>query len=86
MVQGLEAYGVDQFAARYNRPDLMLERMGTGSPEQISHYNSQYQKRLKKLGLAEAELGAELHVPEARITKTARGGKYLNVDFSLPIC
>jgi len=83
MVDGFKAYGIEQFAARNNRPDLILERMGLGTPEQISHYQIQYQKRLKKLGLNEALLSSDLHVPEAKIIKTVRNGKLLNIVFSL---
>lgn len=83
MVSGFKAYGVDQFAARNNRPDLIYERMGLGTPEQISHYQVQYQKRLRELGLNEALLSDNLHVPEAKITKTVRKGKFLDVGFLL---
>lgn len=83
MVTGLNAYGIEQFAARNNRPDLILERMGLGPMEQISYYQLQYQKRLKKLGLTEALLSGEIHVPEAKITKTTLSGKSLKVEFSL---
>ncbi|OGR46931.1 MAG: hypothetical protein A2021_03725 [Elusimicrobia bacterium GWF2_52_66] len=83
MVKGLEAYGIEQFAARNNRPDLILERMGIGSSEQISHYYSQYQKRLKKLGLTEADLSGELHVPEAKINSMVRDGKFLALSFTV---
>jgi hypothetical protein len=81
MVKGLEAYGIDQFAVRNNRPDLILERMGLGIPEQISYYNLLYQKRLKKLGLIEASLSSELHAPEANIIATKQTGKFVDIAF-----
>ncbi len=83
MVKGLKAYGMDQLAVRYNRPDLILERMGLGTPERISYYNLLYQKRLKKLGLTEASLNSELHMPEARITAARQDGKSVNIGFFL---
>lgn len=83
MVDGLKAYGIEQFAARNNRPDLILERMGLGTEAEISNYQMQYQKRLKKLGLTESMLSGELHVPEAVITKASHKGKFVNMDFSL---
>lgn len=83
MINGLEGYGIEQFAARNNRPDLILERMGLGTSEQISHYYLQYQKRLKKLGLSEALLTADVHAPDAKITKTILNGKFLDVSFCL---
>jgi len=83
MVKGLEVYGIDQFAVRNNRPDLILERMGLGTPERIDYYNMLYQKRLKKLSLTEAALSSELHVPEAKITGVKREGKFVDVSFFL---
>lgn len=83
MVNGLEAYGIDQFAVRNNRPDLILERMGTGTLEQVTHYNQLYQKRLRRLGLNEAALNSELHVPEARITEIKRKGKFATIAFAI---
>jgi len=50
-VDGARAYRIDQLAVRNNRPDLLLERMGLGSPEIIAHYRARYQKRLEKLGI-----------------------------------
>lgn len=81
IAKGLKAYGIDQFAARYNRPDLILERLGIGTPEQISHYYAQYQKRLKKLALSEADFSSDLHVPEVTIEALKREGKFATVKF-----
>lgn len=83
MVDGLNAYGVDQFAVRNNRPDLMLERIGVVTPEQITHYYFQYKKRLTRMGLTEAALSTELHIPDAKITSTKPDGKFITVSFSL---
>lgn len=83
MVSGLDVYGMEQFAARNNRPDIILSRMGLGTPEQVSHYRSRFQKRLKKLGLTEADLSSKPHAPEADITSATRDGKYLILDFTL---
>lgn len=81
VVDGLDAHGIEQFAARNNRPDLILERMGFGTPEQLSFYQLLYQKRLKKLGLTEAMLSSDPHVPEAKIVKTALNGKFMDIGF-----
>jgi len=81
MVKDLKAYGIDQFAVRNNRPDLILERMGLGTTEEISHYYMLYKKRLQKLGLTEADLNAELNAPEARITGTRTEGKFATVSY-----
>ncbi len=50
-VDGYRAYRIDQLAVRNNRPDLLLERMGLGTPDVISHYRARYQRRLEKLGI-----------------------------------
>lgn len=82
MVKNLEAFGVEQFAVLYNRPDLILERMGTGTPELTSYYYTQYQKRLRKLGFNEAGLSSELHVPEVRIDSAEREEKFITISFT----
>ena len=83
VVDGLTGYAIDQFAATMNRPDLILERMGLATPEEISYFRDLHLKRLKTLGLTESSLPAELHVPEAKIVKTARSGKFIDIDFHL---
>ncbi len=80
---GLEAYNIDQFALRYNRPDIILERMGMGSDELIAHYNAQYQKRLRRFGITEAQLERGLEVPEVRIDHAHQDDKFLTIEFTL---
>lgn len=82
MVSGVEIFGMEQFAARNNRPDIILGRMGLGSPEELAYYKASYLRRLGKLGLSEESLGSELHAPDAVITATRRDGKFLTVEFS----
>ncbi|HUV08160.1 MAG TPA: caspase family protein, partial [Spirochaetia bacterium] len=48
MVRGLSAFGPDQFALRYNRPDLVLKRLDFPRDETIRHFYLQYIKRLVK--------------------------------------
>jgi len=83
MVKGLDAFGVDQFAIRNNRPDIILKRVGLGNKELISHYYYQYLKRLRKFGLTEEQLSDEYHVPEAKILDTKEAGKFAKVNFNL---
>ena len=75
VVQGLTAYGIDQFAASRNRPDLMLDRMRLGTPEQAAHYRSQHERRLRRLGIGEAEAAAVTGLPQARIAGERREGR-----------
>ncbi len=83
MVKGMQAWNVDQFAVRYNRPDLILERLGSRDDGRIHYYLSQYQRRLYKLGLEEGRLTQALYVPEAEILATEREGKHLRIRFRL---
>ncbi|MBU0756339.1 MAG: caspase family protein, partial [Planctomycetes bacterium] len=83
MTKGRKAYGIDQFALRNNRPDLILKGMGLGSQDLIDHYFSRYRKRLQRAGLDERKLSASLHVPEAHITRTRIDGSRIAVDFEL---
>ncbi|MBN2105032.1 caspase family protein [bacterium] len=83
MVSGLEAFGVDQFAVRNNRPDIILKRMGMGSQELIDHYYAQYKRRIRRLGITEEQLSSDLHVPEAEILESKQDGKFVSVRFAL---
>ncbi|MCX7024582.1 MAG: SUMF1/EgtB/PvdO family nonheme iron enzyme [Spirochaetes bacterium] len=51
VVRGDDAYAVDQFALAWNRPDLILQRLGLGEEGQAGHYRVQYLRRIAKLGL-----------------------------------
>lgn len=50
-VNDLQAYRIDQLAVRNNRPDILLTRLGLGSPEMVAHYRARYNRRLEKLGI-----------------------------------
>mgnify|MGYP006287805395 CR=1 FL=1 len=82
MVRGMEPWNIDQFAARNNRPDLILEKLPNADPELIDHYYSQYRRRLRRLGLTEADLGDNYHVPETEILDTRQYGKNLTLNLS----
>lgn len=48
---GNQAYPFEQFDAIFNRPDLVLTKMGCTDNDLISLYEKAYKKRIKKLGL-----------------------------------
>ncbi|HRI68250.1 MAG TPA: caspase family protein [Polyangium sp.] len=50
-VNDLQAYRIDQLAVRNNRPDILLTRLGIGTPEMVAHYRARYNRRLDKLGI-----------------------------------
>ncbi|MBN2533420.1 MAG: caspase family protein [Spirochaetales bacterium] len=80
---GTESYGIDQFAVRNNRPDILLQRLGSKDEEIIQHYNKQYKKRLKRFGFSENQLSDELHIPEARIISKKVEGKNILLKFTV---
>ncbi|MCX7788468.1 MAG: caspase family protein [Spirochaetes bacterium] len=75
MVKGMTAWNIEQFAYRYNRPDLILNRLGTGEPRVVKELYAQFQRRLRKAGLREDQLKEEFHLPEARIQRVERKGE-----------
>ena len=83
MVRGMECWNIDQFAVRNNRPDLILKKLPGADPELIEHYNNQYLRRLRRLGLAEEDLSEDYHVPSAEIVESRQEGKYIDLRFVL---
>lgn len=64
---GDELYSFDQFDLQYNRPDIVLERLGNPDTALIKMYRNAYLKRLKKAGLSENMFTPEWHTPEIEI-------------------
>ncbi len=83
MVKDLDAAGVDQFATKYNRPDIILSRLNLGTTEEINFYNSLYQKRLKRLKLTEKQLSDKLELPEVKIVDNKVIDKNTRLTFQL---
>ncbi len=71
-------FAIDQLAPRNNRPDLLLSRVGIGSPRIIQHFEARYRKRLASMGLVEARLATTFdHAPTVQIVKSEyHGGQY----------
>lgn len=63
-------YPFEQFDLRFNRPDIILERLGQTSPQVVKSYRAAYDRRLKKLGFTEAMLGSSFNLPEVSILTT----------------
>lgn len=64
---GVQFFSYDQFDLKYNRPDIVLDRIGYAPKELIESYRKAYQKRLKKMGFTEKMLKEDFHVPEIEI-------------------
>jgi hypothetical protein len=74
---------IDQFAVKNNRPDIILERLGSKDIALINHYNKQYKKRLKKLKLTETQLEEGTHVPVSVIKSSTQEGKFVNLNINI---
>ncbi len=83
MVQGTTPYAIDQFAMRTNRPDLILQRCGLADQETQAYLHTQYQKRLKRFGLNESDLGDIWQVPEVQLLSAEQDGKFLDLNFEV---
>ncbi|MBX7095216.1 MAG: caspase family protein [Flavobacteriales bacterium] len=60
-------YGIEQFDLKYNRPDILLQRIGNQDSVLISSYHAAYIKRLKRMGFTEDMLSDDFHLPEIKI-------------------
>lgn len=79
MIQGNQAYSLDQFAMYLNRPDIILQRMGWGLEETITHYSSQVQRRFIKAGVTGEETFHTLQIPDTSINSSTRDGKTVTI-------
>ena len=64
---GDQLYPFEQFDLRFNRPDVVLARLGRSSPDAVQAYRAAYERRLRRMGIAEASLVGDLHLPEVQI-------------------
>ena len=60
-------YPIEQFDLKYNRPDIILDRLGYTDSSLIAAYHEAYLKRLKKMGFTEDMLKDDFHLPELKI-------------------
>lgn len=67
---GNQLYSFDQFDLQYNRPDIVLERLGNPDTALIKMYRNAYEKRLKKSGFSENMFSSEWHTPEIEIVNS----------------
>lgn len=64
---GDNIYAFEQFDLQFNRPDLVMARMGNTSKKMLETYHLAYQKRIRKLGLQEADLRPDYHIPSLEL-------------------
>lgn len=48
VINGTEAFPIDQFADRYNRPDILLERLDTADQETVAHLRQRHERHWAK--------------------------------------
>ena len=78
-------YSFDQFALKYNRPDIILQRIGFADKEVIDAYYKIYKNRIKKMGFNEKDLSGELHLPEIQFKSNIKGSDTNNKTIKLTI-
>ncbi|NQU65826.1 MAG: ankyrin repeat domain-containing protein, partial [SAR324 cluster bacterium] len=64
-------------------PDIIYRRLGIGSEPVYDHYRDRYLKRLRKMGLSEADLSDDRHAPTVRITKKEIVDRFVHLTFQL---
>ncbi|SMD33695.1 WD40 repeat [Reichenbachiella faecimaris] len=61
----------EQLELKYNRPDIIAKRIGYTPQKLISSYKAAYDRRLKRLGYTEEELGNTFDLPEVKVDFTS---------------
>lgn len=69
---GVRVVPFDEFDLRFNRPDLVLTRMGLGTPEIIQGYATAYRNRVERSGIAEEVVEGKTPRPSVTIKKVDR--------------
>jgi hypothetical protein len=60
-------YDHQQFDLKFNRPDIVLDRLGYCDSSIIEAYKKAHEKRMKKLGFTEDMLKGDFHIPNISI-------------------
>lgn len=63
----LTVFPLEQFDLKFNRPDIVLERLGYADSALLSAFHHAYLKRIKKLGFTEEMLKDDFHLPSIEI-------------------
>lgn len=64
---GRQFISPEQFDLKFNRPDIVVDRLGYSDPHVLKSYRRAYQKRLQKMHFTEEMLSGELHLPELQV-------------------
>lgn len=80
MVQGVKYFNIEQFASRYNRPDILIKQIGV-TDQFAEKLHQQYQKRLKKMDLTQNQVKGQLAVPVVKLLSSRQKDKYIELSF-----
>ena len=75
MAKGYEVYPIDQFAVKYNRPDMVMKTFASNNSALIDHYQYQYAKRLRRMGLSNDTSKFDLTLPIVEIVDYSQNEK-----------
>ncbi len=64
---GKEFISPEQYDLRFNRPDIVLQRLGLAPAQVINSYRHAYMKRLQRMNFTEQMLSEEIHLPHVGI-------------------
>lgn len=84
-VQGLQYFTFENFDLSFNRPDIVLERLGSNNRDLIASYRAAYLKRLKKMGFNESDIGLDAHLPEISFSGEALPTQSSNPKLNLSV-
>lgn len=82
---GSDTYRFDQFDLKYNRPDIVLSRIGLADENQIRMLKRAYEKRLRKMHFTEEMLSEDFHVPNLFIKNANQLAKAQTPDQNLQL-
>jgi WD40 repeat protein len=64
---GKQFISPEQYDLRFNRPDIVLSRIGFASANVLKSYQRAYQKRLQRMNFTEQMLSEEIHLPSIEV-------------------
>lgn len=65
--KGMQVLSFEQFDLVYNRPDIVLQRLGQPQEKTRAYYLA-WKKRLRRMGYDEDRLSGEMHAPELTVS------------------
>ncbi|MBR9859848.1 hypothetical protein GYB22_03695 [bacterium] len=82
--KGADFFLPEQFDPIFNRPDIVMQRLGYADDMLLEAYHHAYLKRIKKLGFTPDMLRTDLHLPEFEIFRennASHAGASMEVRF-----